>query len=218
MSLAEQWSSGVVGYLLVDGLALRIRRVNSEQLSRVGYDHLEGSEAYAVVAQEQAREQQERLLRGVLAQQGADPAQTLAELATKERTDGIRRLIALTETPEKEAALLERCDAYLCAAVDGAAEVAHHGPPVVVTTLTDAPGAWHPFRFVRIASGPDDAEVGRLGRHTRTLAGLALISLLQGVTRRRVESFPASPGPAGRAPRAREDVPHDTGGGDALDS
>lgn len=220
MDLAQQWSSGVVGYLLVDGLVVRLRRVDSESLSRVGWAHLEGSEAYAAVATQQAQEQQAELLRGVAVQQGQDPAPVVAELERQARTKGVQRLVAMTATPEKEQALLERCDAYLCASVDGAAPHTYQGPPIVVRELAEAPEEWAPFQFVRAEgdAGPGKAHVGRLGRHTRTLAGLAVISLLQGVTRRRVEAFPAAAGPAGRAPRAREDVRRDAGEGAPVES
>lgn len=221
MDLAQRWSSGVVGYLLVDGLALRLRRVDSEDLARVGHDHLEGSEAYAQVAAAQAAAQKASLLRGVLVQQGMDPSPVLADLAASERRAAVERLHALTDSPEKETALLARCDAYLCAAVDGGAEIAHPGPPTVVSELVDPPAEWSPFRFVRGTGAerqsPGEVEVGRLGRYTRIVAGLAVAALLQGVTRRRVESFPAPPGAAGRAARAGAPVRDDASGGHEVE-
>jgi hypothetical protein len=62
VSLAEQFVREIVGYIALGQHVWRVRRVNSDQLRREGYAHLEGSEAYRAVQASIKRERTERLV------------------------------------------------------------------------------------------------------------------------------------------------------------
>jgi hypothetical protein len=195
-SIAKKWAEDtIVGYLLLDSVALRVRRVNSSELARVGYADLEGSEAYrAHIAQSTLEARQAMVGKSQFnsEEERAAAVAKVAEVASKRNRE---RFEVLAGSESGNAALLARADAYLLAAVDGAAELpeAHFGVDLVYElphTVTE----WAPWRFVPDAMAEDvDAgrvALARLPETTRQVMGLAIQGALSGVTRRRVGTFP----------------------------
>lgn len=219
---ALEWCAAPVAWLLVDGMAYRVRRVDSSALRAVGFAHLEGSEAYAAAQQEIAAERREQLAAMGQHADEAARAAAVAKARAVEQRRAARSLVALTATREGAAAFRARCDAYLCAAIDAAAELAV--PVDEPTIVYDAPavaGAWVPWRWT---SAPEEHDpgagvvsIGYLPEPVRDLLGLAVQGALQGVTRRRVGAFRAGSGPAAAPPPDRAGVRDDAGGDSAVE-
>lgn len=223
MNLAAEFAREIVGYVAMGPRVWRVRRVNSDLLRRQGHAHLEGSEAYRRVQETIKRERTEKLVaRGDHPSEEARAA-AVAKVGEVERQRAQQRLEALLATPESQAALLARCDAYLCASVDACALLEtplefprrFEAEPPLATP-------WKAWTWV-IAEGDDDPEssgrvhVGYLPEAARQLLGLAVQGLQEGLTRRRVETFSAGPVPAASLAPAGSDVPHDAVEGPAVE-
>lgn len=209
-------------------LVYEVKRVNSDDLRRVGYAVLEGA---ASVKQAEAEIKQESKRARALLK--ATPAEELAEqqrLADERLEElSMRRLESITATPQSQVALLERCGAYICAAIVGAgrlrAEV--ETPDLGVVVSADDPAevledlrseeeieAGKPpiyverISYVRLEA-EQNIEAGRIWLHAlpeddRSLLGSAII-LLQSVSRE-VTPFRLSPRRSDDARRASEEV------------
>lgn len=216
IDVIEEFSRETICFVALGRWVWRCRRVNTDQLRRVGHAHLEGSEAYRRVQEEIARERKEQ----IVAHSHTDPearAAALAKMAEAERTRALAKLHAMTSKPESEEALLERCDAYLRASVDAGAQLAT--PVAGAQRYDDEPelaAGWTPWTWVG-ADEPEDREaghvaIGRLPPSERILLGLAVQGAQEGVTRRRVEPFRAGPGAASAAAPPGDGVRHGPGG------
>lgn len=171
---------------------LRVRRVNSDDLRRVGWAELEGS-ASAREARQQVQDQA-----------AVDRAQALGGEAQADRkramleADRRRQAAAtfdrMTSTPEGQAAWTRRCDAYIRACVVGAGRLRDDidAGPVAVHELEDIPqiaaeldpGVYlAPARIVPDEADADlDASPARVWIHVltaeeRILVGTVLIRL-----------------------------------------
>jgi hypothetical protein len=209
-------------------LVYEVRRVNSDDLRRVGYAVLEG--AASVRAAEKEIKEESRKARALLK---ATPAEELAEqeaLAEERLAEiSIRRFEALTATPQSQVALLERCGAYICAAVVGAGRLREEveTPDLGVVVAADDPAtvledlrsdaeieAGKPpiyverISYVRLEA-EQNIDAGRIWLHAlpeddRSLLGSAII-LLQSVSRE-VTPFRLCPRGAPADRRAGEEV------------
>lgn len=204
MTIAAEFVREIVGYVAVGPHVWRVRRVNSDLLRREGHAHLEGSEAFRAVQARIKQERTERLVaRGEYESEEARRA-AVERVAQVERERAQQRLEALLATEESRAALLARCDAYLCASIDACAVLVD---PVAEPVRFDGPppvqGTWEPWAWVRSEEDHDPSagrvHVGFWPSSTRQLVGLAVQGLQEGLTRRRVEPFP--PGSGAAAPR-----------------
>lgn len=100
----------------------RFQPINSDALARVGHAHLEGSVSYKKAMQE-ARPEVQRLrdlASGLPAEQREEKSKLLQQAMITERT---RRLEAFCATVQGQQALIERCTAYVCAAITGAGRI-----------------------------------------------------------------------------------------------
>lgn len=193
MSLINEFAREIVCYVSLGQWVWRVRRVNTDTLRRVGHAHLEGSEAYRRVQEEIARERQEQ----IVAQSHPDEESrqaALARMAEAEQRRSARKLQALVAKPESEAALLDRCDAYLCAAIDAGAVLAQ--PREGAHRYDEEPPlakGWTPWVWTRDGEEADDTKghvpIGFLSTTDRTLLGLVVQGAQEGLTRRRVAHF-----------------------------
>lgn len=189
-------------YVVLGRTIYAVRRADSDALRHVGFAALEGAasvrEAMDRIGAEQADEV--KRLNGMPAdQRAAAQAEVMARL-----TDlGQRRLQAMVATPSGDAAMLERCTAYLCAAVVGAgmlrADASDFGsvavladqvePSSVAEDLRDedeiaagvAPTYLAPIRYVR-SQAEEDLDAGRVWVQTlsieqRSALGMVVIGL-----------------------------------------
>jgi hypothetical protein len=218
VTIAEEWCREVVGYLGMGRVVWRLRRVNSEQLQAQGYAALEGSEAYAAVQAEIARERKEHIAGlGQHADEAARRA-NIARVAEVERARTLKRLEALQSTAEGRAALLARCEAYLCASVDGVANLTTpiEEPGGVLWAAEPPNQGWEDWQWVRDERREDKPRgivwVGRLPAQLREVLGLAVQSTQGGLTRKRVDTFRAGSGPAPAAAPPGPDLRDPPGG------
>jgi hypothetical protein len=218
--LASEWVREIVCYVAVDDMVWRVRRVNSAALAAEGYAHLEGSEAYRAVQAEIARERREHLA----SLNQTDPearAAAIAQVGLADRSRALRRLEALQSTEEGQKALQARCDAYLCASIDGGARLRTPvSEPQQFASEPPIVGEWGPWRWVRDDEG-DPAQgrvpVGYLSATARQLLGLAIQSAQGGLTRQRVTTFRPGPGAAPAPAPAGGGLPHGPGGGAGVE-
>lgn len=161
-------------YVAFGRLVLEVRRVNSLDLARVGYAHLEGSGAYRAWQDEQ-REQMELELSGATNPDipEADRARIRGEIEARHpRTiyDWIQRS---PDQLDATSALLERAEAYLCAAVTGVGLLSdeaidhvdgddpHLFPDSVDRDSLAGPGGLEVVELVKL-DADEDVEAGRL--------------------------------------------------------
>lgn len=224
-------------YLRYGRAVFEVQPIVSRDLWRVGFAHLEGSSAYA--AEVKAAQQEMAALRQGLGAPGLSEEQkrrlqeSIAELAKQQQQAERIRWLA---NEKSQAAYLERCDAYICAAVTGVGEL---DPDVEISDLVDVSetNEWdveiEPVQFVSDERDADyDADrihVRDLGEHARVALGSALIGLRSVEPHREVRPFRAGSGdsgaarPAGKtvreAPeRDRETVPRGSGSVSSRDA
>lgn len=220
-NLVRDWATAIVGYLSVDGLVFRVRRVRTAELARTGLAHLEGTEAYREIRAEAAADRERQLL--ALNRTPAELAEAQGEADEARLVRTLRNLARLEETPQGREALLARSDAYVCAALDGAAQLVTPvdrptidvSPPPIVTVdpETGAPypdGGWAPWRW-STSEEDHDRGIASLQRRTeadRHLWAQLIQILLHRETRQAVEPFRPGPGGAATTARPGEGLPH----------
>ncbi len=170
----------------------RVRRVNSDDLRRVGWAELEGSAAAREArqqVQDQAAVERARHLGG-----DAQADRKAAMVEADRRRQAAATFARMTSTPEGERAWVQRCDAYIRACVTHAGRVSGDALPDAVTVLeleqvADVahelePGVYlHPARIVLEETEQDlDATPARVWVHhltaeQRILLGTVLIRL-----------------------------------------
>lgn len=190
MSIARDLVSHLaVRYVVLGPMVFRLRRITSAELQAAGHAELVGASS-AVEALRQVQADQRMARR-------RDPVKAAASREHDERIEQAKRQRHLDEqlsTPEGVAAWMSRLDAYIVAAVDGAARLRQEAEvtdrPTIgrydvlpsgvrIEAYTDGPIA--PFRFVADASAEDlDADlmwVGRFDFVQRQALGMAAIAL-----------------------------------------
>ena len=187
-------------------LVYEVRRVNSDDLRRVGYAVLEG-ESSVRAAEREIKDEARRarkLLRGLSGEAKTTEARRIeGELEEKEE----KRLELMLESPQRQVALLERSAAYICAAIVGAGRLLDGVASPDLGTVIDAadpalvledlrsdaeieagkpPIYVEPIRYVQ-EEAEQDPDKGRIWVHAlpegeRRILGGAVI-VLQGVSR-----------------------------------
>lgn len=183
MSIAHEIASQArERYVVLGQRIFAVRRVNSDDLRHVGWAALEGTasvrEAQKRMAAE-VRELRDRLNGTPAEQIAAERAKVGARLEQM----AVEKLELLEGRPEGRNAFLERCTAYVCAAVCGAgrllqrysgeALVLNDGvdPDQIAEPLPDAGDGriryLEPVRFVRLEAD-EDLDAGRIWVHRLT--------------------------------------------------
>ncbi len=200
------------------GIIYEIRRVNGDDLMHVGWASLEGAASVREVERQlevTAKEHRDRINGTPPERQAA--AQTEAEAALQALAAS--KLQAMMNCPEGQAAMLERCTAYVCAAVCRAGRVLDEvtlpaGPlddgvdlPAIAERVPDSEPARYsePMRYVRSEKEEQDDAAGdavwvhRLPPDDRIALGMLIIGV-QSVARE-VAPFRSAAGAAGAAGR-----------------
>ena len=138
-------------------LVYRVRRVDSDDLRRVGFAALEGSASVREAETELRRLQREARARI----SKLTPEEAIVELekaAAREAEIAEQRLVAVLGRPEGQTALLDRYDAYICAAITGAGRLlatTERRPPGVVVDADD------PAKVLEDLRDQEEIEAGK---------------------------------------------------------
>ena len=196
-----------------DGIAYRVRPVDTRALAKVGQAQLEGSASYR-----QAMSEARAGSRADSAQAVGADEQTVAKLrdleAEEERGKIEHYFRVLQESPERSEAFAKRMDAYICAAVVGSCDVEIPGAKgVLVVAAADVKEAAtksgakaEPTTFVMLEKDQDlDRHrywVQHLPQQTRLSLGASIMGLQSAV--REVAPFRFG---SSVAPTVRSDSP-----------
>lgn len=221
------------------GFVYEVQRASSDALSRVGYAVLEG-EASVKAAEREIREDLRKLREVIKATPPEEREAARERLERQVFEKQVKRLELMQAKPEQQIAMLERCNAYICAAVVGAGKLLpeYEDTPIGVIEAADPaavlvdlrseeeiaegkrPSYVEPIRYVQTLAEQDVAKgliwVRALPEEDREALGSAIISL-QGVAKE-IKPFRLGPSAAREDRRAGEEVRADSSRGDGVDA